>query len=76
MLEHLVGATDIPQEVRLTSNDDICKGVTTLLTWTLAEGGYFFLLVYRAIIATTVAAAVARNIPNWNIMFIASYVTT
>lgn len=76
MLEHPVSATDIPLEVRLTSNDDICKGVTTLLTWTLAEGGYFFLLVSRAIIAAMASAAVARNIPNWNIMFIASYVTT
>lgn len=51
------------------------KKVTTSTTWTLAEGGYFFLLVERAIIATIVAAIVASKIPNWNIMFIASYVT-
>lgn len=49
--------------------------VTTLLTWTLAEGRYFFLLVDRVINATMVAAVAARNIPNWNIILIESYVT-
>jgi len=75
MLEHLVSATDIPLEVRLASNDDFCIEVTSLLTWSLAEGGYFFLWAYRAIIATIVATVVAISIPNWNSIFIASYVT-